>query len=105
MQCRDFSDNNLPDCRVYTVVAGDTATSIAEKFKVGRSLPRVGGILYVCVEGGEGPETCPNARFIPIRSPTPHTLQVVVTEMLTLNNLTSSSVLPLNFKVRPTKGP
>ena len=32
-------------------------------------------------------------------------VQVVVTEMLTLNNLTSSSVLPLNFKVRPTKGP
>ena len=34
VQCRDFSDNNLPDCRVYTVVAGDTATSIAEDLSV-----------------------------------------------------------------------
>ena len=58
VQCRDFSDNNLPDCRVYTVVAGDTATSIAEKFKVSRcSLfhERRGGCVWGERVGGGGP--------------------------------------------------
>ncbi|PSC74647.1 lytic transglycosylase [Micractinium conductrix] len=33
-KCRDFNDNDLPNCQVYTVVAGDSARDIAQKYKV-----------------------------------------------------------------------
>lgn len=34
-KCRDFNDNDRPLCQMYTVQAGDTATEIAQKYKVG----------------------------------------------------------------------
>lgn len=34
-ECRDFNDNDRPECQVYTVQAGDIATDIAAKYKVG----------------------------------------------------------------------
>ena len=33
-KCRDFNDNDTPDCQMYVVQAGDSATMIAQKFKV-----------------------------------------------------------------------
>lgn len=37
VQCRDFNDNDRPMCQMYTVQPGDTATEIAQKYKVGCS--------------------------------------------------------------------
>lgn len=47
-KCRDFNDNDRPLCQMYTVQAGDTATEIAQKYKVWV------GKVRVCVFGGGG---------------------------------------------------
>lgn len=120
--CRDFNDNDRPLCQVYKVVAGDSATEIAQRFKVGRAR----GLRSALLGGQRGRRHGQHAAVhAASRPPWPHCLatnshpparvfvpppplpcpQVDFNEMLALNNLTVAAAenLPLNFSLKLPK--
>ena len=100
-KCRDFNDNDLPKCQVYTVVAGDSAIDIAQKFKASACCVWWQRLLAdrrfrICrppavqiARPRAGASSCRRALCA----------QVDLDEMLALNNLTAADGLQPNFKV------